>query len=69
MEAKRVAKDIEGPVTFPNYSDGPLSTPVWTDDGKQSITLPKALFKMTRNPFTNGNNIFYVLILYWLING
>lgn len=57
MEAKRVAKDIEGPVTFPNYSDGPLSTPVWTDDGKQSITLPKALFKMTRNPFTNGTKL------------
>ena len=54
METLLVTSDAQGPVTFPSYSDGPLSSPNWTNCGKQYITLPASLFSDDNSLSTNG---------------
>ena len=54
METTLVSPDARGPVIFPSYLDGPLSSPIWTDGGKQYITLPKTLFSENSNVSTNS---------------
>lgn len=63
MDARIVLRDIQEPVRFPSYSDGPLSSLLWTKDGKQVITLPKALFNGKQNPSTNGKNHYHTVSL------
>ncbi|XP_078348608.1 uncharacterized protein LOC144633639 [Oculina patagonica] len=57
MEANHVPYNIQGPVVFPSYSDDPLSSPVWTKNGKQRITLPKEIFSFKGSPTTNGTKV------------
>lgn len=57
METKLVPVNVQGPLVFPShsdYTDGFLSSPVWTKSGKQFITLPKELFSRDKHPSTNG---------------
>lgn len=54
METLLVTSDAQGPVTFPSYSDDPLSSPIWTNCGKQYITLPASLFGDDHSLSTNG---------------
>ena len=64
MDARVILRGIQEPVRFPSYSDGPLSSPLWTSDGKQHITLPKTLFNGKQNPTTNGKNHQYMVSLH-----
>ncbi|KAL9989371.1 hypothetical protein ACROYT_G003913 [Oculina patagonica] len=57
MEAIVVPNNIQGPVVFPSYSDGPLSSPVWTKNGKQRITLPKEIFSLKGSLSINGTKV------------
>lgn len=56
MDTLLVTSDAQGPVTFPSYSDGLLSSPIWTNGGKQYITLPASLFSYDNSLSTNGRN-------------
>lgn len=64
MDARVILRGIQEPVRFPSYSDDPLSSPLWTNDGKQHITLPKTLFNGKQNPRTNGKNHKYMVSLH-----
>lgn len=57
MDARVILRGIQEPVRFPTYSVGLLSSPLWSNDGKQHITLPKTLFNGKQNPTTNGMNL------------
>lgn len=61
METQLVASNAQGPVIFPSHSDGPLSSPIWTDGGKQYITLPKALFIGKGTSSNNGKQAWLIL--------
>lgn len=54
METKLVPNTVQGPLVFPSYSDGSLSSPMWTKSGKQYITLPKEIFNGESSSSTNG---------------
>ncbi|XP_067056620.1 adhesion G protein-coupled receptor L3-like isoform X5 [Acropora muricata] len=57
MDARVILRGIQEPVRFPSYSVGLLSSPLWTNDGKQHITLPKTLFNGKQNPRTNETKV------------
>ncbi|KAJ7360286.1 Adhesion G protein-coupled receptor L3 [Desmophyllum pertusum] len=57
METKLVPNTVQGPLVFPSYSDGSLSSPMWTKSGKQYITLPKEIFNGESSSSTNGTKV------------
>lgn len=57
METRLVPDNVQEPLMFPNhsdYKDGILSSPAWTEGGRQFIKLPEEIFNRQNHPSTNG---------------
>lgn len=57
METRLVPENVQEPLIFPNhsdYKDGILSSPAWTESGRQFIKLPEEIFNRQNHPSTNG---------------
>lgn len=60
METRLVPDNVQEPLMFPNhsdYKDGILSSPAWTEGGRQFIKLPEEIFNRQNHPSTNGTKV------------